>query len=103
MNVTFINIGKLFFASLPFFHALTRAERPSEFHKKTKIFAWEAWKSFSRNTEPFLRQMYNLFSIFVEKSWEFKMIEMFIIVLYDRFNINKNVNEGRREMFSQKI
>ena len=47
--------------------------------------------------------MYNLFSTFDETSWQFKMIDGFIIVLYDRVNIQENVNEGRQEMFYEKI
>ena len=34
MNETFINIGTLFFASLPLFHALTGAETTFVFYKK---------------------------------------------------------------------
>ena len=46
--------------------------------------------------------MHNLFSRFVEKSWQFKMIESFIIVLYDCVNIHGNLNEARREMSYEK-
>ena len=102
INETLINIGTLFFASLPFFHALTGAENTSAFHKKNKIFALEASKSFPINSESFAWVLYILFSIFDEKSWEFKMIERFIIVLMDRVNIHDNVNEALREMFFKK-
>ena len=43
--------------------------------------------------------MHNPFSIFDEKSWQFKTVERFIIVLYD--NTHGKVNEARREMFCQ--
>ena len=43
--------------------------------------------------------MHNPFSIFDEKSWQFKTVERFIIVLYD--NTHEKVNEARREMFCQ--
>ena len=55
------------------------------------------------NTESFLWKMYNLFPTFDETSWQFKMIDGFIIVLYDRVNILENVNEARQEMFYEKI
>ena len=84
------------------FHALTGDENTSSFHKKTKIFAWEASKSFPINSESFLWVMYNLFSIFDEKSWQFIMVEKFIIVLYDHVKIHENVNEALREMFFKK-
>ena len=42
--------------------------------------------------------MHNPFSIFDEKSWQFKTGEWFIIVLYD--NTHEKVN-ARREMFCQ--
>lgn len=41
--------------------------------------------------------MYNLFLIFDDNSWKFKMIGRFIIVLYDRVNIHENVYEAQRE------
>ena len=56
-------------------------------------------KSFPINSELFAWVMYNLFSIFHEKSWQFKMIERLIIVLYDRANVHDNVNDALREMF----
>ena len=34
INATFINIATPFFPSLPFFHAMTRAEKTATFHKK---------------------------------------------------------------------
>ena len=80
-NETFINIGKLVFASSPFFHALSGAEHTSAFYRKTRLVVWEASKSFAVNTESFIWVMYNLFSRFVEKSWQIKMIERFIIAL----------------------
>ena len=46
--------------------------------------------------------MYNLFSMFYEKSWQFKLIERFIIVFYDRVNIHQNVNDARQEMLCKK-
>ena len=81
VNGTFINIGTLVFASSPFFHALRGGEHTSGFYRKTRLVVWEASKSFTVNTESFLWVMYNLFSIFVEKSWQIKMIERFIIAL----------------------
>ena len=44
---TFINIGTQVVTSLPFFHAPTRAASTSKFHRKSKLVAREAWKSFS--------------------------------------------------------
>ena len=45
--------------------------------------------------------MHNPFSIFDEKSWQFKTVERFIIVLYDLVSTHEKVNEARREMFCQ--
>ena len=75
---------------------------PPHFTEKPGVFAWEASKSFPINKESFLWVMYNLFSIFDEKSWQFKMIARFIIALYDWVNIHENVNEAWRQMFSKK-
>ena len=80
-NEKFINTGKLVFASSPFFHALRGGEHTSGFYRKTRLVVWEASKSFAINTESFLCVIYNVFSIFVEKSWQIKMIERFIIAL----------------------
>ena len=46
--------------------------------------------------------MYNLFSRFVEKSWQLKMIESFIIASYDWVNIHGNLNEAWPEMSYEK-
>ena len=42
--------------------------------------------------------MHNPFTIFDDKSWQFKMIERFIIVLLNRVSTHENVNEARREI-----
>ena len=101
INETFINIGTKVATSLLFFHALTEAEMTSASYRKTKLAAWEkvtwkAWKSFPILTELFLWKMHNPFTIFNDKSWQFKMIERFIIVLYNRESTHENVNEARR-------
>ena len=59
-------------------------------------------KSFALNTESFIWVMYNLFSRFVEKSWQLKMIESFIIASYDWVNIHGNLNEAWPEMSYEK-
>ena len=46
--------------------------------------------------------MHNPSTIFDDKPWQFKMIERFIIVLYNRVSTHENVNEARWEMFCQK-
>ena len=78
---TFINIGTQVDTSLPFFHALTAAENTSVFHIKTKLVAWEAWKSFPIARQLSLWVMHNPFTIFDAKSWQFNMIERFVIAL----------------------
>ena len=70
---------------------------------KSSLFAWKALKCFPINTESSPWLMYNLISIFDEKFWQFKMVERFIIVLYDGVNIHGNVNEAWREMFCKKV
>ena len=68
---------------------------------KTKFVALEAWKSF--HIVSYLRVMHNPFSIFEYKSWQFKLIERFIIILYNRVGTHENVNTARWEMFCQKF
>ena len=89
VNETFINIGTQVATSLPTtsFHALTGADNTSAFHRKTKLVAWQAWKSFPIVTESFLWEMHNPFTILDDKPWQFKMIESFIIVLYNHMKI----------------
>lgn len=105
INETFINIKSQVTSSLLFFHALTGADTTSVFHRKTKLVEWKAWKSFrivTVVTELFLWIMHNLFSIFGYKSSQFKIIERFIIVSYDRMNSHKTVTETPLEMFLSK-
>lgn len=81
---TFINIGTQVVTSLPFFHAPTRAASTSTFHRKSKLVAREAWKSFPIVTNLFFWVMHTPFSIFNNKSWQFNITERFIIVLHNR-------------------
>ena len=90
INETFINLKTLFFSSLPFFHAL---------RLENQVISMESVKIFPLNLESFLWVMYNLFSIFVEQCSQFRMIERFIFVLYDRVSIHENLNKGQWEMF----
>ena len=80
-NKTFINIGTQVDTSLSFFQALTAAENTSVFHIKTKLFAWEACKSLPIAKELSLWVMHNPFTIFDAKSWQFNVIERFVIAL----------------------
>ena len=46
--------------------------------------------------------MQSLFSIFDDKSWQFKMIERFIIIYYYIMDTHENVKEAERGIFCQK-
>ena len=80
-NGTFVNIRTQVDTSLPFFHDLTGAENTSAFHIKTKLVALETWKSFPIAKELSLWVMRNPFTIFDAKSWQFNVIERFVVAL----------------------
>ena len=86
-------------AALPMFHALTGCNTVSAFAGRGKKTAWETWKAFPEVTEAFaeLQQMQGDLSE-LSKS----RLERFVVLMYDRTSEATEVNEARKQLFTQK-
>eukprot|EP00745_Piridium_sociabile_P022176 TRINITY_DN34414_c0_g1_i10.p1 TRINITY_DN34414_c0_g1~~TRINITY_DN34414_c0_g1_i10.p1 ORF type:complete len:283 (-),score=55.29 TRINITY_DN34414_c0_g1_i10:371-1219(-) len=88
--------------ALPAFHAFTGCDCVSAFFGKGKRTAWEAWRCYPDATEAFQKIMKEPFSHISEEGVDFKLLERFTIVLYDKTSNLESVNECRRSLFCQK-
>ena len=84
---------------LPIFHALTGCDTVSFFQGKGKKSAWEVWCSFSPLTDA-LVQLSKFPGIIPECS--LKVIERFVVLLYDRTSSLTSVNDTRLHLFTKK-
>ncbi len=85
-------------ATLPLFHALTGCDTVSAFAGRGQKTAWETWKAFSEVTEAFheLMQMPGDVSE-LSKS----LLERFVMLMYDRMSNIMEVDEARKQLFTQ--
>ena len=85
----------------PYFTVLL-VDTTSAFFGKGKKSAWEAWKSYPDVTQAFLGIARQPHDPVTEESLNFKLLERYTVVLYDRTSSLKFVNEARRELFCQR-
>ena len=96
------DLGKEISISLPFFHAFTGCDTTSQFLGKGKRSAWESWKSYPDVTEVFLFAFNNPFQLLQLQSFQMKLLERYVCVLYDKTTPLCSVNELRKELFCKK-
>ena len=85
--------------ALPGFHAFTGCDTVSAFAGRGKRTAWETWKSFPEVNDAFLE----LLCMPSEVSEESRLLlEQFVLLMYDRTSENTEVNEARKQLFTQK-
>ena len=85
--------------TLPFFHALTGCDTTSAFAGRGKKMAWVTWKSFPEVTEAFV-ELVSVPNELTEQSM--LLIERFVVLMYDRTSETMEVNEARKQLFTQK-
>ncbi|KAL9966137.1 hypothetical protein ACROYT_G024162 [Oculina patagonica] len=95
-------LGEEKYRALPFFHAFTGCDTTSAFLGKGKKSAWEAWNAYPEVTEAFLYVNDNPFNPLEIDSPLFKVLQRFVVVLYDRTSLATDVNTARRELFTKK-
>ncbi len=83
---------------LRFFHALTGCDSCSSFNTIGKLTAWNIWKSFPAVTNAFVRMSLPTTSI-PDDIW--KLLERFVVLLYDRTSESGSVNETRKHLFAK--
>ena len=86
-------------ATLPFFHAFTGCDTVSSFAGRGKKTSWDTWKTLPEVTEAFheIQQMSGDVS-----ELSLSRVERFVVLMYDRTSDTMEVNEARKQLFTQK-
>ncbi len=84
--------------TLPVFHAFTGCDTVSFFAGRGKKTAWVTWRSFPEVTSAFNE----LLGMPTEVSEESFLLERFVVLMYDRTSESMEVNDARKQLFSQK-
>ena len=86
--------------ALPFVHAFSGCDTVSAFAGRGKKTVWEIWNIFNEVTPAFrtLASKSDPSSI----GDHLEVLERFVVLLYNRTSTEMNVNEARKQLFSQK-
>jgi len=85
--------------TLTFFHALTGCDTVSSFAGRGKKTAWQTWQTFPEVTKAF-KELMNLEGGVNPTSMS--VVERFVVLMYDRTSDKTDVNEARKQLFTQK-
>ena len=96
------NLGAEKARALPAFHSFTGCDTVSAFFGKGKVSAWAAWEHFPAVTEAFTFVAENPFASLETNSKCFKLLESFVVVLYDKKGDLCSVDQVRRKMFCKR-
>lgn len=102
INALFHALGKDRSLALPMFHSFKGCDTVSAFYGKGKRLAWRARKYFSEVTEAFAYLAQYPFTLLDFKKTNFKLIERFTVVLYDKTSQLNSVNSAREDIFCHK-
>ena len=83
---------------LPFFHVLTGCDTVSFFSGKGKKTAFQAWKCYPEATEVF-RTLSTPQAMLSDE--QLRILERFVVLMYNRTTPHQDVNKARQFMFSQ--
>ena len=86
-------------APLPVFHALTGCDTVSAFSGRDKKTAWNTWEVLREVTEAF-EDLLLMQQDMSEATMA--LLEWFVLLLYDRTSDIMNVNDARKQLFTQK-
>ncbi len=85
--------------TLPVFHAFTGCDTVSSFAGRGKKTAWVTWRSFPEVTSAF-NELLGMPTEVSEESMF--LLERFVVLMYDRTSESMEVNDARKQLFSQK-
>ena len=88
-------LGEEVCRALLFWYSLSGCDTVSQFQGKGKKTGWQTWKRFPEVTEAFI----NCSSLNEPTCSDLKLIERFVVLLYDRSSSCSDVNECRRQLF----
>ena len=91
-------LGKEKCDALPFWYALTGYDTVSQFAGRGKKTAWSTWNSFPEAAESFKQLS------FINRSDEedIKIVERFVMLMYDRTSALSDINKCRQHLFTKK-
>ena len=82
---------------IPFFHAFSGCDVASAFLGKSKLIAWQTWDVYPEASEVFAKlSMYQ--PVFGDE--EKKVLERFVIIMYDRSSSATDIDSVRLDMFA---
>ncbi|KAG1709760.1 Multiple drug resistance-associated protein-like transporter 1 [Nymphon striatum] len=102
VNAICCAIGRERSIALPLFHSFTGCDITSCFHGRGKRMAWQAWNSYPEVTQAFTYMAMNSYANATKDDVCFKLLERFVVVLYDKTSNLDSVDEARKELFCQK-
>ena len=93
-------LGPLILKVFPLFHSFIGCDTVSAFSGKGKNSAWDTWSVYEELSEAFLQVIENPNEVEILKV--LKVIERYVVLLYDRSSTANMVNEFRKQLFMQK-
>ncbi|KAG1662386.1 hypothetical protein GQR58_020959 [Nymphon striatum] len=102
VNAICCAIGRGRSIALPLFHSFTGCDTTSCFHGRGKQMTWQAWNSYPEVTQAFTYMAMNFYANATKDDVYFKLLERFVVVLYDKTSSLDSVDEARKELFCQK-
>ena len=84
------------------FHSFTGSDTTSQFRGKGKKTAWKIWRSFEEVTAAFDHIVENPFFHLDGSSDVFRLLERYIVLLYDKNCPETSVNAARKYLVAQK-
>jgi len=99
INTIYFNLGQDKCIGLPLFHSFTGCDTTSSFFRKGKKMALEVWNSFPEITSVFSKVTLQPFEDFNADSLNFRMLERYTILLYNKSSTLESVDEARMELF----
>ena len=90
--------------SFPVFHCFTGCDTSLSFYGRGKntAWTWTAWYHYPQVTEAFMFLAQNPFADVITNSYNFKLLERYTVVLYDKGSNIEGIDEARKILYCQK-
>lgn len=93
------SLGPLRSKALPFFHAFTGCDTTSCFAGRGKKTAMDTWKLYDEVTDAFTSLSSSPSQV---TDASLRLLERLVILMYDRTSDRVNINEARKQLFTQR-
>jgi len=97
IHILAVRIGEEICRAMLFWYAFTGCDTVSQFQGRGKKTAWQTWIQYPEATQTFI----NLSSLCTPSADDNAVIERYVILLYDKTSACSNVNDCRRQLFTQ--